>query len=37
MGVENVFHALVTCKAANKIWKFTDFADDVKGVVEKDI
>ena len=34
MGVENVFHALVACKAAKKIWKITDFIDDLKEVVE---
>lgn len=34
MGVENAFHALVACKAAKKIWKIIDFADDLKEVVE---
>lgn len=30
MRNKNVFHALVECKAAQKVWKFISFANDVK-------
>lgn len=36
-GWETVFHSLVGCKAAKKIWKITRFEDDLKGSVEQDL
>ena len=36
-GLETVFHSLVGCKAAKKIWKITQFEDDLKGSVEQDL
>ena len=27
---EDVFHGLVDCKAARKVWKFTEFYEDIK-------
>ena len=36
-GLEAVFHALVGCKVAKKIWKITRFEDDLKGSFEHDI
>ena len=36
-GLEVVFHALVGCKVAKKIWKITRFEDDLKGSFEHDI
>lgn len=36
-GVENVFHALVTCKRAWKVWKLTQFAEELKRIHDQDI
>ncbi|KAH9782560.1 reverse transcriptase domain-containing protein [Citrus sinensis] len=35
-GVENVFHALVECKAARKIWRLTLFENDIMQTAGQD-
>lgn len=34
---ENVFHALMECKVARKIWKFMHLEDEVKQMIRKDM
>lgn len=34
---EDVFHALVECKAARRIWKFTDLDEEVKHLARQDM
>lgn len=36
-GEENIFHALVTRKRAMKIWKLTQFAEELNGTNDQDI
>lgn len=35
--VDNTFHALVECKAAQKTWRLTNFAERFKGLASPDI
>ncbi|KAH9783091.1 putative reverse transcriptase/RNA-dependent DNA polymerase [Citrus sinensis] len=37
MGTENVFHALVACKSAEKMWKLIHFDDDIHAAHSQDI
>ncbi|KAH9656688.1 reverse transcriptase domain-containing protein [Citrus sinensis] len=37
MGTENVFHALVACKSAEKVWKLIHFDDDIRAAHSQDI
>ncbi|KAH9658155.1 hypothetical protein KPL70_023379 [Citrus sinensis] len=37
MGMENVFHALVACKSAEKVWKLIHFDDDIHVAHSQDI
>ena len=37
MGTENVFHALVACKSAEKMWKLIHFEDDIHAAHNQDI
>lgn len=34
---ESVLHVLIECKAARKVWKLTDFYEDVKLMAQQDI
>lgn len=34
---EDVFHALMDCKAARKVWKSIDFCKDIKMMAHKDM
>ncbi|XP_024041869.1 uncharacterized protein LOC127898854 [Citrus sinensis] len=36
MGMENVFHALVACKSAEKVWKLIHFEDDIHAAHSQD-
>ncbi|KAH9666470.1 putative reverse transcriptase/RNA-dependent DNA polymerase [Citrus sinensis] len=37
MGMENVFHALVACKSAKKVWRLICFEDDINAAHSQDI
>ncbi|KAH9743515.1 putative reverse transcriptase/RNA-dependent DNA polymerase [Citrus sinensis] len=37
MGIENVFHALVDCKAAKKVWRLSLFDNDIQAAPGQDI
>lgn len=34
---EDVFHALIECKAAKRVWKLTEFYEDVKQIARQDM
>lgn len=34
---ENTFHALVECKAAQKTWRLTSFAESFNGMIGSDM
>ncbi|KAH9762740.1 putative reverse transcriptase/RNA-dependent DNA polymerase [Citrus sinensis] len=36
-GVESIFHALVNCKTARKVWRLTQFAEDLREEAGEDL
>lgn len=36
-GVEDVFHALMECKVATKVWKYNYGDSELQGMVREDI
>lgn len=37
MGIENLFHALVDCKAAKKVWRLSLFDNDIQAAPGQDV